>query len=55
MTFSEMRVDMRIRHRATGLKATIAAIKSGKFKIVDQNGHVENLDRYDAGEWEKIQ
>lgn len=54
MTYSEMRVDMRIRETATGLKATIAAISGGRFQIVDENGHVDNLNRYDAGEWEKI-
>lgn len=54
MTFSEMRVDMRIRNRQTGLKATIAEIKSGRFKIVDENGDVERLVRDEAGEWEKI-
>lgn len=54
MTFSEMRVDMRIRQIKTGLKATIATIGNGKFKIVDEHGNVDNLNRYDAGEWEKI-
>lgn len=54
MTYSEMRVDMRIRNKKTGLKATIAAIKNGQFKIVDQSGHVEDLDRYYAGDWEQI-
>lgn len=55
MTYSEMRVDMRIRNSKTGLKATIASKASGQFRIVDENGHVEDFDRYDAGEWEKIQ
>ncbi|ASR77434.1 hypothetical protein SEA_PARADIDDLES_206 [Streptomyces phage Paradiddles] len=55
MTYSEMRVDMRIRNLKTGLKATIATLEKGKFRIVDENGHVEDFDRYDAGEWEKIQ
>jgi hypothetical protein len=54
MTYSEMRVDMRIRNLKTGLKATIASLKSGKFQIVDENGHVEEFDRFDAGEWEPI-
>lgn len=54
MTYSEMRVDMRIRNLKTGLKATIASISGGKFRIVDENGHVEDFDRYDAGEWEPI-
>jgi len=55
MTYSEMRVDMRIRHRPTGLKATIATIERGMFRIVDENGNVKDYDRYYAGEWEKIQ
>ena len=49
-----MRVDMRIRNLKTGLKATIASKASGKFQIVDENGHVEDFDRYYAGEWEPI-
>ncbi|QGH76475.1 hypothetical protein SEA_DAUBENSKI_207 [Streptomyces phage Daubenski] len=54
MTYSEMRVDMRIRHMRTGLKATIATKANGLFRIVDEHGHVEDLDRYEAGEWEQI-
>ncbi|QNN98422.1 hypothetical protein SEA_LILMARTIN_213 [Streptomyces phage LilMartin] len=55
MTYSEMRVDMRIRNSKTGRKATIAIKQNGMFRIVDENGHVEDFDRYEAGEWEKIQ
>ncbi len=54
MTYSEMRVDMRIRNWKTGLKATIATKENGKFRIVDENGHVKDFDRYDAGDWEPI-
>lgn len=54
MTYSEMRVDMRIRNSKTGLKATIAIKEKGKFRIMDEKGHVEDFDRYDAGEWEPI-
>lgn len=54
MTYSEMRVDMRIRNSKTGLKATIASISGGKFRIMDENGDVDDFDRFDAGEWEPI-
>lgn len=54
MTFSQMRVDMRIRHRDSGLKATIGEIKNGKFRIVDENGEVEEYSREFAPEWEQI-
>lgn len=54
MTFSEMRVDMRIRHRETGLKATIAKLQGGKFTYVDEYGRVQEHDRYNASEWEQI-
>jgi hypothetical protein len=54
VTYSEMRVDMRIRNSKTGLKATIAIKEKGKFRIMDEKGHVEDFDRYDAGEWEPI-
>lgn len=53
MTYSEMRVDMRIIHKS-GRKATIGAISKGQFRIVDSDGNVEDLDRYYAGEWEPI-
>jgi hypothetical protein len=53
MTYSELRVDMRIRHQQTNETAVVAAIKNGKFQIVDQNGHVDILPREDAGNWEK--
>lgn len=49
-----MRVDMRIRNSKTGLKATIASKSGGKFRIVDENGHVEDFDRFNSGEWEPI-
>ena len=54
MTYSEMRVDMRIRNSKTGLKATIASIAGGKFLIVDENGDVDDFDRFYAGDWEPI-
>lgn len=49
-----MRVDMRIRNWKTGLKATIATIERGQFKILDEKGNIRDLDRYEAGEWEPI-
>ncbi|AXH67366.1 hypothetical protein SEA_WOFFORD_230 [Streptomyces phage Wofford] len=54
MTYSEMRIDMRIRHITTGLKATIGKIEGGKFTYVDEKGRTRTLDRYYAGEWERI-
>ena len=54
MTYSEMRVDMRIRNSKTGLKATIASKSGGKFLIVDENGEVHDFDRFYAGDWEPI-
>ncbi|WXW92685.1 hypothetical protein SEA_ENYGMA_237 [Streptomyces phage Enygma] len=53
MTYSELRVDMAIKHRKTGRTAIVAEVKNGKFKIVDSTGHPETLDRYYAGEWER--
>lgn len=54
MTYSEMRVDMRIRHTVTGLKATIAKLQGGKFTYVDEYGRTQTHDRYNASEWEPI-
>ena len=54
MTYSEMRVDMRIRHKTSGLKATIAKLGGGKFQYVDEYGRVQEHDRYNASEWEQI-
>lgn len=54
MTYSELRVDMQIRHRETKETAIVAAIKNGKFQIVDQHGNVDILPREDAGNWEKV-
>jgi hypothetical protein len=54
MEYSIMRVDMRIRHIKTGLKATIAQVQNGRFKYVDEYGSVVELDRYNAIDWEEI-
>lgn len=53
MTFSDMRVEMRIKH-TSGRTAVIGVIHKGQFRILDQDGRVEDLDRYYAGEWEPI-
>ena len=53
MRYSDLQVDMAIKHRATGRTAIVAKVEKGKFQIVDSNGHPETLDRYYAGEWEK--
>ncbi|AYB71025.1 hypothetical protein SEA_YABOI_232 [Streptomyces phage Yaboi] len=53
MRYSELRVDMPIKHIKTKRTAIVAEIKSGKFKIVDNKGKTETLDRYYAGEWER--
>jgi hypothetical protein len=54
MTYSEMRADMQIQNLKTGQKAIIASKAGGKFRIVDKNGHVEDFDRFYAGDWEPI-
>lgn len=53
MQYNEMRVDMKILHRETGLTAIISDVSKGKFQYVDQYGRVKTLERYEATEWEK--
>jgi len=48
-----MKVDMRIKERSTGRLAIIGLMRYGKITIVDQQGHVEVLNKTDAEDWIK--